>query len=315
MTMQHSWIVAGLLLLASVTAHAAEPIMFPNVLVRQMKKAGDQRLVDRYADLIFDDAAQHMIVKTHSEPLDVAYTDVTKVIFEVTEHMRGYNEGATFASTMGILVPGAGIASMIIAGQHVKDYMCYMEIRQADGSVEPYVLEIDKSSIEAVRAKATAVFGERARVQPTVVGEKVQRAKLKDLRSKHKVTVAKDPRPMPDVMPDKALVVVVAQTPSARLTGKGTQIKLHANDRVVAVNKEGTWTFAYLDPGEYLLVSQADNANGLRMTLEAGKEYYFLQNALMSGYKGRTTLSLHSKEFGVFEASGAFYSDWTRTSP
>jgi hypothetical protein len=51
------------------------------------------------------------------------------------------------------------------------------------------------------------------------------------------------------------------------------------------------------------------------MTLEAGKEYYFLQNALFSGYKGRTTLSVHSKEFGTFEASGAFYSDWTRTSP
>jgi hypothetical protein len=212
-------------------------------------------------------------------------------------------------------VPGAGLASLAVAAQHVKDYMCYFEVRQKDGSSEPYVIEVGKHSIEAVKAKMNAVFSGRTSDQPMIVGQKIDRQQLKDLSSKHSVMVVKQPRPMPDVLPDKALVVVVAQTPSARISGKGTQVKLHANDRVVAVNKQGTWAFAYLDPGEYLLVSQADNANGLRMTIEAGQAYYFLQNTLFSGYKGATTLALHSKELVLFEASGAYYSDWTRTGP
>ena len=42
---------------------------------------------------------------------------------------------------------------------------------------------------------------------------------------------------------------------AARESGHGNQYKLHANDKVVAVNKPGTYIFAYLDPGEYVLAS------------------------------------------------------------
>jgi hypothetical protein len=149
-------------------------------------------------------------------------------------------------------------------------------VRQQDGSSRPYEIEVGKNSIEAFRAKMNAV---------------------------------KQPRSMPVVLPEKALVVVLAPTPSARASGKGKQIKLHANDRVAAVSKQGTWSFAYLDPREYSLVSQAANANGLRMALEAGHEYYFLQNALFGGFKGASTLTQHSKEFVLFKASGAYYSE------
>ena len=306
---------AFLLLAAAAIGRSAEPVTFPDVMVRQSKKAGDQRLVDRRADLVFDDVAQRLKVKAEREPLDIDYADVTKVIFEVTEHMRGHNEGAFWTAAAGSVVPGGALASEAVAAQHVKDYLCYLEVRQQDGSSEPYVIEVGKHSMEAVKAKMNAAFPGRTRDQPMIIGQKINRHQLKDLSSMHSVTVLKQPRPMPDVLPDKALVVVVEQTPSARSSGKGTQVKLHANDRVVAVNKQGTWAFAYLDPGEYLLVSQADNANGLRMTLEAGQEYYFLQNTLFSGFKGATSLARHSKELVLFEASGAYYSDWTRTGP
>lgn len=308
-------IAVNTVLLAATAAigMAAEPVIFSDVMVRQAKKAGDQRLVERSADLVFDDAAQRLKLRSERDPVDITYADVTKVIFEVTEHMRGYNQGAFWTSMAGAAVPGAGLASLVVAGQPVKDYLCYLEMRRtSDEPAEPYVIEVGKHSIDDVKAKMNAVFAGRTQDQPMLVGEKFERAKLKDLRSKHTVIVVKQQRPLPEILPDQALVVVVSQTPSARTSGKGTQVKLHANDRVVAVNKAGTWTFAYLNPGEYTLVSQADNANGLRMKLEAGKDYYFLQNALLGTTKTRTTLSRHSKGLVQFEASGTYYSDWKR---
>lgn len=70
----------------------------------------------------------------------------------------------------------------------------------------------------------------------------------------------------------------------------------------------------YLDPGDYLLVSQAENASGVRMRLEAGAEYYFLQDTFMGAWKGRTQLTRHSKELVMYELNGADYSAWSRTS-
>ena len=40
------------------------------------------------------------------------------------------------------------------------------------------------------------------------------------------------------------------------LFSKGPVVRLHANDHVVAVNSWGTYAFAYLDSGEYLLAAQ-----------------------------------------------------------
>jgi hypothetical protein len=81
---------------------------------------------------------------------------------------------------------------------------------------------------------------------------------------------------------------------------------------VVAVNKPGTYSFAYLDPGEYVLASQAENANGFKLTLEAGKDYYLLQNTFLGALKARTSLSQQSKEIVLHEISGAGYADWKR---
>ncbi len=63
------------------------------------------------------------------------------------------------------------------------------------------------------------------------------------------------------------------------------------------------------------MVSQAENANGFPMKLEAGKDYYFLQNVHMGMWKMQTSLARHSKELVAFEASGAYFADWKRKSP
>ncbi|MCI0623200.1 MAG: hypothetical protein L0387_16350 [Acidobacteria bacterium] len=51
------------------------------------------------------------------------------------------------------------------------------------------------------------------------------------------------------------------------------------------------------------------------MKLEAGKDYYFLQNVHMGMWKMQTSLARHSKELVAFEASGAYFADWKRKSP
>jgi hypothetical protein len=78
---------------------------------------------------------------------------------------------------------------------------------------------------------------------------------------------------------------------------------------VVAVNKEGTYSFAYIEPGKYRLVSQADDANGFEMELEAGKTYYFLQNTFQGG---DTVLSRNSPELVNYLMSGTYFADWSR---
>ena len=141
---------------------------------------------------------------------------------------------------------------------------------------------------------------------------KIEKNKLKDLQSKHDLKVDKTQRPIPQVQPDKALVVFACPPLAARHAGKGNQYKIHANDQVIAVNKMGTYYFTYLEPGEYRLVSQTENASGFTMVLEAGKDYYFLQNTFMGAWKARTSLSRQTRELGMHEISGACWANWTR---
>lgn len=72
----------------------------------------------------------------------------------------------------------------------------------------------------------------------------------------------------------------------------------------------GTYNFAYLDPGDYLLVSQTENASGFHITLEAGKDYYFFQDTFLGSWKNATGLSRHSRELTLYEVEGAYWSDW-----
>jgi len=101
-------------------------------------------------------------------------------------------------------------------------------------------------------------------------GAEIDPDKLPDLNSKHAVKIKRQNHPLPESKPDKATIVVVCPPLAARYAGRGNQFKLHANDRVIAVNKAGTYNFAYLDPGKYRLVSQSENANGFEIQLEGG---------------------------------------------
>ena len=283
---------------------SADPVVFKNVKIRVNRSESDRRLVDKSVDLTFNDTARRLIVKGSENEITIAYDGVRKVVFDVTTHMRGITPAGVLAG----LIPVAGdIAGPKIMAKHINDYWFYIE--PTSGS--PVVLEIPKESSPVVIEKAKAVFGDKVSEYPTRQGEKIEMDVLTD-HSWHSIRNDKNQHPVPELRPDKALIVVVCPPLVARLSESRIQYKLHANDKVVVVNRMGTYSFAYLDPGEYLLVSQAENANGFKLPLEAGKDYYFLQNSFLGFWKGRTSLSQQSKEIVLHEMSGTGYADWKR---
>ena len=172
------------------------------------------------------------------------------------------------------------------------------------------MLIVPSEASAALLTRMQALFGDK--VVSADFAEKaveIEKDTLKDLKSKHDINIDKSIHPMPESNPDKALVVVVCpKIPSA----ESTQIKLHANDQVVLVNRTSTYGFLYLDPGEYQLVSQSGNASAIRMTLEAGKQYHFLQETFMGSTKSNTKLARHTKELVMFQLNASFHADWKR---
>ena len=273
------------------------------VKVRFNRSEKDRRLVDKDARLVFDDAAGKLIVESKERPLNVDYDEIQRVIFERTTHMRG--------GALGSII--GGVVGAAISAQHVTDYWCLLMLKDPDGTDHPYLLEIDKGASAAVIEKMKSIMNENVLVvEHDEKGEDIEKDTLAEVQSKHEMKADKKNHPLPELKPGKALVVVVCPAPAARDAGKGNQVKLHANDKVVAVNKQGTYSFVHLDPGEYQLVSQAGNANGFRITLEAGKEYYFFQNMFSGSWKSTTSLTRHSNELVMYELSGAYYADWER---
>src|SRR5262245_33455650 len=126
----------------------------------------------------------------------------------------------------------------MISAKHVNDWFY---IGRKSGSYT--VLEVPKNASPEVIDKAKAVFGERVSEYPTQQGEKIEKETLKDLQSKHSLKEDKKQHPIPEIKPDKALVVVVCPPLAARTSGKGIQYKLHANDKVVGVNRQGTYSY------------------------------------------------------------------------
>jgi hypothetical protein len=232
---------------------------------------------------------------------------VNKVVFDVSTHMRGAAGSALFA-TAGV----GGIVGTAIARGHVHNYWLYVSYKRKQED-EQALLEVSQSDSKNVVDKASAIFGSKVivAVYPEQ-GEQVDPEKLSDIKEKDFLTIDKKDHPLPEVKADKALIVVVCQPLAARFAGRGSQFKLHANDQVIAVNRQGTYSFAYLDPGKYRLVSQSENAYGFEMELEAGKSYYFVQNIFQGVLKEETSLTRNSPELVMSLLDGSYHSDWHR---
>jgi hypothetical protein len=295
------------LLLFTASGLSAQKTVFENVKIRRHRSADKRVLVDKLGTLTFDDSARTLRFKSEAgDRIEVGYDDVEKVVFDVTTHMRG----TAIAQVIQAATMAGTIVGSAIAGAHVNDYWFYLDYKD-HGQNESALLVVPKNSSARVIDKATSVFS--SRVTMTDFSEKGAAVKMEDLKalkSKQVLKIDKQSHPLPEIRPDQATVVVVCPPLAARDAGKGNQFKLHANDQVVAVNRAGTYSFAYLDPGKYRLVSQAEDANGFEMELEAGHEYFFLQNAFQGVFRWETSLSRNSREVVTYLAEGSYFSDW-----
>jgi|ERR1035438_948530 hypothetical protein len=279
----------------------SENTKFENVKIRRHKSPEKRELVDKIGVLAFDDDARKLTF--HSEAGDnfaASYSDITKVVFDSDTHMN------------------VGFPAL---RRNVHDRWLYLEYSQGDHS-EKVLLVLPKDICDKATAKVQTLFGERVTIanyaekgEPIVNKDgDTDKRRIPDLKSKHSIRLDTTTHPLPEIKSDKATIVVVCPPLTARTIGRGDQLKLHANGKVIAVNKMGTYSIAYVDPGKYSLISQLENdANGFDMNLEAAKTYYFIIQLTLDGIVNfHAKLSRNSPEVVMYLADGAYFSDWKR---
>jgi len=288
----------AIFLLFGVSFVFSETTKFEDVKIRRHKSAEKRELVDKVGVLGFDDDAQKLTFRSGAgDNFAVPYSDITKIVFDTDTH------GATW-----------------IASVQVHDRWLYLEYRQGD-HLEKVLLVLPRAIYDKATAKSQSLFGEYVTIanylekgEPIVDKEgDMDKSRIPDLRSKHSMKLDRTAHPLPEAKSDKATIVVVCPPLAARATGGGSQFKVHANGRVIAVNKMGTYSISYVDPGKYSLISQSENANGFDMDLEAGKTYYFIQETVIRVFgRIQTMLSRNSPEVVMYLVDGAYFSDWKR---
>lgn len=226
------------------TSSIAQPMVFKKVQMRFNPVGPKREMVERGADLILDDNARMLTIKS-GKPIVVDYGSIEKVVFDVRRHMRGGRMtkllGAMNGGRAGTIGSDIGAA---IEAKTVEERLCYLEYKVSGGTTRSLMLVIDFDIADEVTARMQSAFG------TAVLGldfgphpYEIDKRRLKDLRSKHIVTLDKKNHPQPEVKPDKALVVVVSPSIPGKILATGIQYKLHANDNVVAITKPGAYSF------------------------------------------------------------------------
>jgi hypothetical protein len=288
----------GLLVLSCFLAALsceAQQHTFTDVKAR-FSRAKDRLLVEKDAQVIFDEASRKLIVRSSDRPLQASYDAVRKISLELS--IRGTDPGLAIAF--------GGLVGAAIHDDTRAAFWCYVEIDSGGA----HLLLIGKDDAQRFREKARATFGERfIEVKFIEVAQKIEKQALPEAEVKYDVRADPQQHPEPELKPDQALVVVACPPINTRYAGKGNA-KLHVDGKVIAANEMGTYTFFYLSPGEHTLVSQMGNASSLRLNFEAGKDYYFLQSTSIGWTSPQSLLSRQSKELVMYEVAGSRWATW-----
>lgn len=79
---------------------------------------------------------------------------------------------------------------------------------------------------------------------------------------------------------DQALVYILRPA-----TTWPTKMWAFADETLLGVTKSDSYVYAYVDPGEHVFWSKAENVNAIRISVEAGKTYYIQQHAQIGVWK------------------------------
>lgn len=269
----------------------------------------------RSAILVLDQSARRATVTSKEiGRVDMPYDSVEKVVIEPNVRVS-YSAGAAIA---GFALGGAAFGGRIAASiDNPVDmaHTVYLEFRKPDGSSARMVVSVDKENVPMALRGIKDAFGDRASLAAfteTPEALDIKRLPTAQIRLLVKGNMAN--RPVPATRSDKAMVLVACPTGNGidavrldKFQNWGAYVV--STDQVIAVNAPGTYTFFYLDPGDYTLVSQTQDASGLRMKLEAGKDYYLIQTMYLAG-KMKSFLTRHSKELVMHEVSDLAWSEW-----
>lgn len=289
-------VVMGLLLAASLAGFAQE-VAFPDVKVR-FSRSKDRLLVEKGADLVFDDAGKRLIVKSSDRPANVPYDKVRRIQLE--RSIRGTDPSLAIAF--------GGLVGAAIHDDTKLASWAYIEAED----LQPLLVMIGKDSTARFREKVKEVFGDRvATVEYREAADKIEKNTLKEAKASYDVRADKQQHPMPEVKADKALIVIACPPINTRYSGKGNA-KIYLDESVVAANEMGSYTFFYAEPGEHTLIPEMGNASAIRMKFEAGKDYYFLQNTSIGWTSPQTLLTRQSKELVMYEVGGSYFASWKK---
>ena len=235
---------------------AEEPIVAKDVISWVTHSPKNPKLDSNKGTLTLDSAARKLSFAAGKNSIEASYDNVRRIVLDVATHQR------------------ARLMMIAQIKENIKreplDFWIYLECAAANGQLEKHLLLIPRESAPQVVDKVKQIFADRVVETDVRVGVLVDRKTLKDLGSKHTFEMAEQSNhPIPELKPDKGLIVVLypmfESGGGALLLSKkekhkpgemiAAQVKIHANDEVVLVNKVGTYGFAYLSPGDYQLAS------------------------------------------------------------
>jgi hypothetical protein len=301
----------------------SERVVFKDIRVRFSKNSNDRSMTESPGSLIFDNTSEKLVIKSSQKLLQLAYDDVARMTLDNVIYYPGKNiakeifvggaQDEARKRTLGrIILDGPRLPGPPLpAWADMANLWIVIEMKMPGGGTKSTLIEIKKEDSSAVLAMVQHLFGERVRLPETTrLGNAIDEKTLVDRNAKYTVTADKVNHPIPQIQDDKALVVAACPAKVHFEVNVVPLLKLYANGSVVAVNRPGTYSFAYLDPGEYELVTQlsglAGRTVGFKMKLQAGQDYYFFQCPL---------LSRNAKEIVLYEVEGSYYSNWQRTKP
>ncbi len=307
------WLTATAVWCAAPADSIGQALSFPDVRVRFVK-TGDREMLEKEADLTIDLGARRLRVKSSDRPLDIGFDEVQQAVVELDTLGRKAGFAASIAGLIaGGILFGNSVTTAIDKPFDGDHFLCLRHGKPGGGSNE-YGLVIGRTSVPKVLPALRTALGERLEVP--VFTEKVEamdKEKLPPMKDAFHYTTTDHVHPLPEVRPDKALVVVVTPATIMRRFGPGKPngvAPMYANGVLAGVSSAGGYTFFHLDPGETFIASQTHDVVGLRLNLEAGKAYYLTQTLYAKGIRLQSFLTRHSPELVMYEVAGSLWSEW-----
>jgi len=111
---------------------------------------------------------------------------------------------------------------------------------------------------------------------------------------KFKTDTDKKSHPEPQVVADKAVLVVLRPT----MLGNKVQTKFAVDGKWVGINRGDNYFIVTVDPGARQFCSQAENKAKTSLTVEAGKIYFIQQHVHMGFMKAENSLEVLDESKG-----------------